>query len=104
MNERCGHERVRVKVRGTSSEAAPLEVAVLMEVEKPAGAGRHGLAVEVVGVLCRILGDSVGSIPTYVRSVANGTSAFFKLTIFQVSPRSTISFPCSRRKQRVHFA
>ena len=59
MNEGCGHWG-RVKVRGTSSEAAPVEVGVLVEVDKPAGAGRHELAVEVVGMLCRRLGGVVG--------------------------------------------
>ena len=35
-------------MRGTRSEAAPVEVGVLVEVNEPAGAGRHGLAVEGV--------------------------------------------------------
>ena len=47
-------------MRGTSSEAAHVEVVVLVEVCKLAGAGRHGLAVEVVGVLCRRLGGLAG--------------------------------------------
>ena len=46
----------RVKVRGTSSKAAPVEAGVLVEVGEPTGAGRHGLAVDVVGVLCWRLG------------------------------------------------
>ena len=37
----------RVKVRGTSSEAAPVEVGILGEDCKLAGAGRHGVAVKV---------------------------------------------------------
>ena len=35
-----------MQLRGTSGEAAPMEVGVLVEVYEPAGAGRHGLAVE----------------------------------------------------------
>ena len=50
----------RVKVRGTSSEAAPVEVRILVVVYEPAGAGRHGLVVEVVGVLCLRLGGFAG--------------------------------------------
>ena len=50
----------RVKLRGTSSKAAPVEVVVLVEDSEPAGAGRHGLAVENVGVLGWRLGGLAG--------------------------------------------
>ena len=55
MNGGCGRWG-RVKVRGTSGEAAPVVVGVLVEAGKPTGAGRHGLAVEDVGLLCWRLG------------------------------------------------
>ncbi len=35
-------------------------VGILVEVGKPTGGGRHGLAVEVAGVLCRRLGGLSG--------------------------------------------
>ena len=35
-----------MQLRGTSSEAAPVVVGVLVGVCEPAGAGRYGLAVE----------------------------------------------------------
>ena len=47
-------------MRGTSSKTAPVVVGILVEVEKPTGAGRHGLVVEGVGVLCRRLRGVVG--------------------------------------------
>ena len=50
----------RVKVRGMSSKAAPAEVGISVGVDEPAGAERHELAVEVVGVLCRRLGGLAG--------------------------------------------